>query len=71
MTKQQAIKSAQEKANLSKQNQVVFRYINDIEVVLDYTAESLWERRYFRVPITTKVIIVTPDKPGQEKLQKV
>ena len=70
MTKLEAIHDAQEKANLGKKNQVVFRYIDGIEAVFDYTTESLWERRHFRVPITTKVVIVTPGTPGPEKLQK-
>ena len=71
MTKLEAIHDAQEKANLSKQDQVVFRQIVGIEVVFDYTHESLWERRHFRYPITTKVIVVTPETPGPEKLQKI
>ena len=60
MLKQEAIDDAQEKANLSKENQVVFRYIDGIEVMFDYTHEHLWERRHFRVPVTTKVTTVTP-----------
>jgi len=70
MTKLEAIHDAQEKANLSKKNQVVYKYTENVEVVYDYTAEPLWGRRHFRQPITTKVVIVTPGTPGPEKLQK-
>ena len=61
MTKLEAIHDAQEKANLSKENQVAFWYYQLGNTVYDYTHESLWERRHFRVPITTKVTVVTPD----------
>ena len=75
MTKLEAIHDAQEKANLSKKNQVVFWYYqlgrDCVNATYDYTAESLWERRHFRVPITTKVVIVTPETPGPKKLQKI
>ena len=67
MIKGQAIEDAQSKANLSKKNQVVFTYIGGVEVLFDYTHEHLWERRHFRVPITTKVVVVTPDTARQRK----
>jgi len=66
MTKELAIAGAKEKANLSKQNQVVYKYESEIEseTEYDYTHESLWQRRHFHVPITTKVIVITPDTTG-------
>ena len=72
MTKLEALKSAKEKANLSKQNQVVFQYVKGIEVLFDYTHETLWDRRHFRPPITTKVAVVTPDAVdrGKNKIVK-
>ena len=66
MTKQAAINDAQEKANLSKKNQVVYKYIMGGDPAgwtvstYDYTHETLWERGHFRAPITTKVTVVTP-----------
>lgn len=76
MTKSEATKAAQEKANLSKQNQMVFSYASNVvcgslcesQVVHDYTHESLWKRRHFRAPIATEVIVVTPDMTGQKNL---
>lgn len=69
MTKLEALKSAKEKANLSKKNQVVFRYVKGIEVLFDYTHETLWDRRHFCPPITTKVAVVTPDTVDKKKLE--
>jgi len=83
MTKQEAIKAAKEKADLSKRNQVVFSYelrqilhaglpdskssIAGSSTVYDYTHESLWTRRQHRVPIVTKVTVVKPDILGLRK----
>ncbi len=61
MTKPESIKSAQEKANLCCQNQVVFQQIQGTEILFDYTHESLWEQRHFRHPTVIKVVVVTPD----------
>ena len=63
MTKDETYIAAKEKANLSKQNQVVYKYESEItsEIEYDYTHESLWNRRHFRQPVTIKVIVVTPD----------
>jgi hypothetical protein len=74
MLKKHAISDAQRKANLSKQPQVVFRYIvgeasrsgmskthysNVSTVQFDYTHQSLWDKRRHHQPIVTKVTTVT------------
>jgi len=69
MTKTNAIKDAQEKANLSHQNQTVFRYIDGVSVRFDYTHSSLWERRRHPRPVVTIVITVTPDTSGTAGLR--
>ena len=60
MIKKQALEDAQEKANISKQAQTVFRYIDGIEVRFDYTFQHLWGRRRYRFPTTTMVTTVKP-----------
>ena len=73
MTKNEAIKAAKEKADQSKRNQVVFSYTAGDDpagwtcLAYDYTHESLWTRRQHRVPIVTKVTVVTPDTLGLRK----
>ncbi len=67
MKKLEALKLAKEKANLSKKNQVVFRYVKGTEVSFDYTHGTLWDRRHFYPPITAKVAVVTPDAIDGEK----
>jgi hypothetical protein len=69
MTKLEALKSAKEKANLSKKNQVVFQYVKGIKVLFDYTHKTLWDRRHFHPPITTKVAVVTPDTVDGKKFE--
>ena len=63
MLKKFAIEDALKKANLgnhTKQPQVVFRYIDGIEVRFDYTHQSLWDRRRHLQPLATIVTTVTP-----------
>ena len=60
MTKIQTIEDAQEKANLTRQLQTVFRYLDGVNVRFDYTHSSLWGRRQYRQPIATEVTTVKP-----------
>lgn len=60
MLKKFAVEDAQKKANISKQPQVVFRYIDGIDVRFDYTFQHLWDRRRHRQPIATTVTTVKP-----------
>jgi hypothetical protein len=60
MKKKDAIKDAQEKANLTKLPQRVFRYIQGTTVEFDYTHEHLWCRRRHQQPLPTIVTTVTP-----------
>lgn len=63
MTREETHIAAQEMANLSKKNQVVYKYESEIthETEYDYTHESLWDRRHFRHPVTIKFMVVTPE----------
>lgn len=65
--KLQALKDAQEKANMCRRNQVVFEYASTgiaIEAMFDYTLESHWPLRRQRIPAVIKVAIVRPDTSG-------
>lgn len=58
MKKRDAIEDAQKKANLTKQPQVVFRYINGVTVEFDYTFQHLWGKRCYRQPLATIVTTI-------------
>jgi hypothetical protein len=58
--KQQAIDDAQKRADLTKRDHIVFRYIEGINVQFDYTPTELWDKRRHRQPVVTKVTIVKP-----------
>ena len=60
MLKKFAIEDAQRKANLSKQPQTVFRYLDGINVRFDYTFQHLWDSRKYKLPIATMVTTVKP-----------
>ena len=60
MLKKFVIEDAQRKANLSKQPQTVFRYLDGINVRFDYTFQHLWNRRKYKLPTATMVTTVKP-----------
>ena len=63
MVRSEAIKAAQEKANLCKKPQQVFRYATkEAKWEYDYTSLDIWGRRLTKIPTATSVIIVNPSK---------
>ena len=57
MTRLKAVVDAQEKANLSKVNQVVFRYLYSANY--GYTSIVIWKQRVQRCDVVKDIIIMS------------